>query len=156
MTTRIAAALLASILAGFAQTQTHAADAHHDHHAPPASPAARPAGDATTRFATDEALRTGMAGIRGAVAVLAHHEAGHLGAQQVLEQAGAIEKQIDYLVANCKLEPQADATLHGIITRLLAATRALHAAPTDPAPVAGLRAALDEYNERFDDHARAE
>lgn len=107
--------------------------------------------NATVRFAADDALRTGMAGIRNAVAVLAHHEAGHLGAQQVLEQSGAIETQVDYLIANCRLEPQADATLHGIISHLLGATRALHDDPADAAPVAALRAALEEYSKRFDE-----
>lgn len=152
MTTRVAAALLASLLASLVQAQTpdasHSGHAHDAHTPPAVAPA--PAGS-TTRFATDDALRTGMAGIRGAVAVLAHHEAGHLGAQQVREQAGAIEKQVDYLIANCKLEPQADATLHGIISHLLGATRALHDDPADPTPVAALRAALTEYSERFDE-----
>lgn len=101
------------------------------------------------RFATDQPLRIGMARIRTAVTSLERLDDSHPPAQ-VIEQANAIERHIDFLIANCRLDPQADAVLHGIISQLLAATGKLREAPEDAAPVAQLQAALHEYDNRFD------
>lgn len=126
-----------------AQAQHHAA---HDHSALHDAELAIADGK---RFATDQPLRTGMARIRTAVTSLAQPDAGHSRAQAI-EQANAIERHIDFLIANCRLEPQADAVLHGIISQLLAATGKLREAPEDAAPIAQLQAALQAYDNRFD------
>lgn len=122
----------------------------HGHEAHAATDAAPATGK---RWAVDAPLQTGMARIRTAVQSLAHHETGHLDAAQVTALATTIEEQVQYLIANCKLDPKADAALHGIIGALLAGAKALKEAPTEAAPVAKLRAALADYPKYFDDPA---
>lgn len=121
----------------------------HDHaqHAPDAAATPAPA----QRWATDAPLRKGMADIRGAVQALGHYEMGHMGPEQALQQVATIEQSIGYLIANCKLDPQADAALHGIIGQLGQGIAALKADPQDLAAIATLRSALQEYPRLFDD-----
>lgn len=129
-----------------------AAAQHHAH--PPAAESAAPAAPAATpavRHATDAPLRKGMADIRIAVDALGHAEHDHLDAAQVRNLAGNIERAIGGIIAQCKLAPEADATLHGIIGALGRGIAALKADPADTTPVAGMRAALDDYARRFDD-----
>ena len=123
--------------------------AHHDHAAPEVSATAAPA-DAP-RFATDTVLRTQMAGIRDAVEALAHHEMGHMTADQARGFAVDIETRVQTIIAECRLPPAADAALHEIIVPLLQNAIALKTTPADTAPVARMRAALAEYARRFDD-----
>ncbi len=142
---RIPALLLATacIAAGPALAQHHA-------HPPAATPATQAAAPAA-RYATDAPLRKGMADIRTAVGMLEHAAHGHLDAAQVRTLAANIERAIGGIIAECKLDPQADAALHGIIGRLGAGIAALKEHPGDAAPVAGMRAALDDYARMFDD-----
>lgn len=137
----------------------------HAHHAQPAPAAATPADHAhehaqhapdaaaapAQRWATDAPLRKGMADIRGAVQALGHYEMGHMGPEQALQQVATIEQSIGYLIANCKLDPQADAALHGIIGQLGQGIAALKANPQDLAAIATLRSALQEYPRLFAD-----
>jgi hypothetical protein len=62
------------------------------------------------RWPTDEALRTGMTNIRTLIEpqLVAIH-AGRLTAAQCGELAQKVEGQVGTIVANCKLEPKADA-----------------------------------------------
>lgn len=141
-------ALMAAAPFAFAQeghdTHAHGHDAHAAAEAVPAP---------EKRWAVDAPLQAGMAKIRAAVDSLAHHEKGHLDAAQVTTLATTIEEQVQYLIANCKLDPKADAALHGIIGDLLAGAKALKDKPADAAPVATLRAALADYPKYFDDPA---
>ena len=124
-------------------------DTQGDHAAPEVSATAAPA-DAP-RFATDTVLRTQMAGIRDAVEALAHHEMGHMTADQARGFAVDIETRVQTIIAECRLPPAADAALHEIIVPLLQNAIALKTTPADTAPVAQMRAALAEYARRFDD-----
>lgn len=90
------------------------------------------------RWATDEALRTGMQRIHVATR------------QNSPDLAQIIRQQVDYLIANCKLEPEADATLHGIIARLLAGADALEKNPASIEGMENIRQALHQYPEYFD------
>lgn len=127
---------------------------HHAHGGQAAAARPEPATPGH-RHATDAALRKGMADIRVAVGMLGHAEHGHLDAAQVRKLAGNIEAAIGGIVAECKLDPRADAALHGIIGRLGAGVAALKAHPGDAAPVAGMRAALEDYARMFDDPGAA-
>lgn len=122
---------------------------HHAHH-PAAAPAAQAAAP-VVRYATDAPLRKGMADIRSAVGMLEHAEHGHLDATQVRNLAASIERSIGGIIAECKLAPEADAALHGIIGGLGQGIAALKEHPEDTTPVAGMRAALDDYARMFDD-----
>ncbi len=120
----------------------------HQHHAPAATGAqAVPA----RRWDTDVPLRAGMGQIRVAVDELQHYERGHMGPEQAVALANRIEGQVAYLVANCKLEPQADAALHVIIAELSAGAQALKADPTDTGVIASMRRALQHYPRQFND-----
>ncbi len=125
----------------------------HEHATAPADGAVAAAPASGERFAVDAPLQQGMGKIRAAVANLEHHEMGHLSDEQVLEQAGEIDTQVQFLIANCKLDAQADAALHGIIGTLLEGAKALKDKPADATPVASLRTALAEYPRLFDDAA---
>ena len=142
------AAMPLLLLSAMAAPLAHAQDGH-EHHAPAAVSQEIPA----QRYATDAPLRKGMAEIRTAVDALGHYERGHMGAEQAATFAITIQEQIAYLVANCKLEPQADAALHGIIAKLGAGAQSLKTDPADLTAVAPMREALADYQRTFDDPA---
>ena len=142
--------ILAIVLAASLGTLAPQAVAQHHAHPPAATPATQAAGPAA-RYATDAPLRKGMADIRTAVGMLEHAAHGHLDAAQVRTLAANIERAIGGIIAECKLDPQADAALHGVIGRLGAGIAALKELPGDATPVAGMRAALDDYAPMFDD-----
>lgn len=99
-------------------------------------------------WATDAPLREGMARIRDAVA-LADAQAP-LTAVPAAALAQAVEDQVAYLVANCKLEPAADATLHVLIARMLSAAAAVRRDPASADGLPRLREALDDYPRHFE------
>jgi hypothetical protein len=118
---------------------------HHAHHAVDAT--APPA--TAQRWKTDAPLREGMGRIRGAVEGLQHYEHGHMGPEQATELANGIVRDVNFIVANCKLEPSADAALHPIIGALMKNAQALEAAPTDLSAIPPMRAALQDYARQF-------
>lgn len=144
--------LLAGVIALAVGTSAHAAppDPHAGHHAHTPADAGAAAAPAQ-RWVADLPLRQGMAAIRVAVDALAHGEHGHLDAKQTVALAGQIETQVGRIVAECKLEPRADAALHVIIARLMQGASALKADPANTAAIASLREALQAYPKQFDD-----
>ena len=107
---------------------------------------------ATARHETwtpDAALLEGMSRVRAAVVGL---EAQPPPEQAVVvTRAAEIDAAIQYMFANCKLDPKPDAALHGILAQLIAGTNALQANPADPSAVADMRAALENYERLFAD-----
>ena len=89
-------------------------------------------------WAVDAALVEGMQRIRDAVA--AAQAVAPLDAAAADALAQSVEDQVAFLIAHCRLEPAADATLHVLIARLLGAAHALR---TDPATPDGLPVMLD-------------
>lgn len=72
---------------------------------------------ATLKWKTDPALQRGMLSIREIVEQnLAAIRAGDY--RQYSDLGKAVEAQIAYIASNCKLEPRADAVLHGLMTEL--------------------------------------
>jgi hypothetical protein len=120
---------------------------HHAHHAVDATAVPAPA----LRWKTDAPLREGMGRIRGAVEGLQHYEQGHMGPEQATELANGIARDVNFIVANCKLEPRADVALHPIIGVLMQGAQALKAKPADLAAIPPMRAALEEYARQFDE-----
>ena len=148
-------ALLASALALALAIAPGLALAQHDHSAhaahvatPPNAAAVQPA---QGRWTPDAPLVAGMGQVRKAVATLAHLEMGHLGEDQVQTLAGEVDAAVESMFADCRLDPEPDVALHGILARLMAGSRALHESPGDPAPVARMRDALVDYGRMFDD-----
>jgi len=103
------------------------------------------------RWPTDAPLRAGMARIRIATGALAHAEHGHLDSAQVRALADELHAAVNAMIAQCKLEPAADAALHPLLARVLQASQALRQAPEDPAPLGELQEVLRRYPQLFDD-----
>lgn len=107
------------------------------------------------RWATDEALRSGMGRIRALVEpqIGAAH-LGKLTAAQYRDLAAKVESEIGAIVANCKLEPEADAMLHLVIADLGAGADAMAGKSAKLAPSQGLAKvvqALGQYGRYFHD-----
>ncbi len=106
-----------------------------------------PVADGHTPWMPDAPLLEGMSRIRAAIAGLE----GGPGPATVATRAAEVDAAIEYMFANCRLDPEPDVALHAILARLMAATRALQADPADLAPVAGMHAAIANYEALFDD-----
>lgn len=123
----------------------------HDQHAHQAPEASKLSLDHGKKWQTDMPLRQSMQRINDAVlqAVPAYHndsmtpaEAGKLSSE--------INTQIAYMIANCKLEPAADATLHVFIGELLAGAARMKDEPASPQGLPHIVRTLDQYTEYFD------
>lgn len=120
----------------------------HQHTPPAVVPAPARTGQ---RYATDAPLREGMGRIRQSVLALEHAQHGPIGPEHAVLLADGIKRDVDFLIANCKLEPAADAALHGIIARLLQGAAALKADARDVPAIKLMRAAVADYALVFDD-----
>ena len=104
--------------------------------------------------ALDEALRAGMSRIRTLIEPqLAAAHAGTLVLAQYRELAVQVETEVGSIVANCKLEPRADAMLHLVIADILSGTDAMAGKNPKQDPARGLvkvAQAVDEYGSHFD------
>lgn len=113
--------------------------------------------DAGRKWATDASLRAGMADIRAAFE--ADHPAIRAGQQtdaQYDALAGRIEAQVNTIVANCRLPPEADANLHYLIADLsqgVGLMRGQNPARTRHEGAALVHGALRAYGDFFDDPA---
>lgn len=136
-----ALALAAAVLCGPVHAQhDHAAHAHITAPVPP--PAQRWQADAT--------LRDDMGRIHTALEELRHYEMGHMDATMALDRVGLIEQAAADIFARCKLTPEKDAVLHGMLAPLLGAAQKLKANPQDMAQVAAMREAVANYPRYFD------
>ncbi|MBI5258165.1 MAG: hypothetical protein HY855_16800 [Burkholderiales bacterium] len=106
------------------------------------------------KWATDAPLREGMNRIRGLVAPrLGAAHTGKLPAAQYQDLATQVEAEVGKIVATCKLEPQADAMLHGVIAELGAGTDAMRGKNPQLPPAQGLvklAQAVNAYGGHFD------
>ncbi len=126
----------------------HARATSHDAHATHGAPPVLPEGQ---RWATDEPLRAAMTRIREAVERSApEHGTRQLQAAGAGALATAVEQDIAYMVANCRLEPEPDAALHALIGRMTNAAAMLKEDPLSDAGLPELVAVLQEYQATFD------
>lgn len=147
LTTAVAAAAMAAALGTPALAQT----ATHDHGAAAPHKLALNQG---RKWATDEPLRAGMGRIRGLVEPqLGVAHADKLTPAQYRELATQVETEVGGIVANCKLEPKADAMLHRVIADIGAGTDAMAGKDAKVRPALGLvkvAQAVNEYGSHFD------
>ena len=148
LATTITVALACAALLPATAFAQHAGHDGHASHAPHAAVVAP-----ETPYASDAPLRKGMGQIRTAVAALDHHEHGHMNEQQALATVAIIERSIGDIVANCKLEPEADHALHGVLAKLGRGIAAIKADPNDKSALVPLREAIADYSKLFDDAA---
>ena len=128
-----------------------AQDAHHDHAAGHDAIDTAALATPAQRWTTDAPLREGMREIDEAVAALGHHEHGHMKPDQAMLLAGRVNDAIGGIVANCELEPEADAVLHVVLAKLGQAVVELKQDPSDHAPIGAMHQALADYARLFDD-----
>lgn len=148
MTPRRLAALIAAAGTLGLSAQAPAAEHAHEHAQATAKPL--PPGK---RWPTDAPLREGMTKIRAAIEPqLKAVHAGQLPAERYKAIAGQAESQVAYIVGHCKLQPEADAALHGILAQLNEGIEAMSGKPGLPPSdgAARLVAALNDYGQTFD------
>lgn len=124
----------------------HVTDEHVDHAAAVALPT-----PPTTPWASDAPLREGMRRMHQAIGALEHAEHGHLDASQATAAAQRVQEAANFMFANCKLAPEPDAALHGVLAALLSGAAAIKADPGDTSPVASMREAVALYPRMFED-----
>jgi hypothetical protein len=105
------------------------------------------------KWSTDAPLRQGMGAIRDAVA--AQHHAIHLNQASIAKYqalAKTVDEQIAYMVANCKLSPEADANLHVILADIIAGSDLMKGQDKAKSRDGAVRimAALETYPKYFD------
>lgn len=149
MTTRLFALVLALAATAMISAAPQAAEhAHHGHEAPAALTL-----DHGKKWPTDEPLRRGMNGVRGAMAkALPVIHADKAKPAQYRELAGTVRKEVSYIVANCRLAPGPDAMLHLVIAELLAGADGMEGKAAEVTPRAGavrVVQALDDYGRHF-------
>ena len=106
------------------------------------------------KWGTDEPLRAGMGRIRNLVEPqLGAAHAGKLTPSQYRELATQVETEVGGIVANCKLEPKADAMLHLVIADIGAGTDTMAGKDAKARPALGLvkvAQAVNQYGSHFD------
>ena len=146
----LAVAMVASLAAPQAMAQPEHEHAH-DH---AQSAVGQLKLDEGRKWATDAPLRAGMAAIQSAFD--ADHAAIHAGTAtdaQYEALAGRIEAEVNSIVANCQLPPEADANLHYVIADLsqgVSVMRGSDPARTRHDGAALVHGALRAYEEFFD------
>lgn len=98
----------------------------------------------------DQNMITGMSAIHGTMAanLNAIHN-GTLPADAAKEIAADVQKQLDFMVENCVLEPAVDEQLHAVLGGVLNGVGALEAGEVEPGAVAIVQA-LNAYGAHFE------
>ena len=149
---RLAATILGCVLTATTAFGQHT---HEDEHEHGTTAVQQMQLDSGGKWATDAALRSGMAGIRGAFD--ADHPAIHDGREtdaQYAALADRIQSQVNLIVEKCKLPPEADANLHYVIADISQGVNLMRG--QDPARTrhdgaALVHGALVAYGKYFDD-----
>ncbi|HEY9898792.1 MAG TPA: hypothetical protein V6D00_06385 [Pantanalinema sp.] len=150
LATLFTAALALALGAGSAQAAGHDHASAHDHHGAAAHAPAPLALDHGRKWATDAPLRQAMTGIHDAYHK-AHtaQQAKSFTPEAARATAHTVKDRIDFMVANCKLSPKADANLHVLVADMLGAAEALETSPTSKDGLPRLRHALERYPRYF-------
>lgn len=146
--TRGALAALALALTAFSAPAVLAAGGHDHHGAAPARKLAQ-----GERWTTDAPLRESMTRMRAALETkLPAIHKGTLPPAQYKALATEVETQVASIVANCKLPPEADAALHGILGDVAQAQQAMAGGSKHEAQDGAVKlvAALSRYGREFD------
>ena len=145
----VAAFVVALGVTGAGWAATSAASHHHGGHA------SKLALDNGKKWPTDEPLRQGMKSIRSNLEASLHaiHE-NKLTVAAYDELADKVNAQVGTIVAQCKLEPKADAQLHVQIAQILEGVQAMQGKQKKVKRHAGaviILTALEQYGTYFDD-----
>lgn len=148
---RISALISASCLSLLITMPVMAETSEHDAHQHEGHAASALSLNQGAKWHSDAPLRQGMQSINDAVinAVPDFHRDA-LTKPDAEKLASHINKQVEYLVANCKLEPQADAVLHVFIGDLLAGADELAKQPLSMQGLPRIVGVLQQYPNYFD------
>ena len=137
---------------GHLQAETSVSD-HQHNHGQSEHTASGLSLDQGQKWKTDAPLRQGMQSINDAVmkTVPAYHDET-LTKTDAEQLARHINDQVNYLIANCKLEPGADATLHVLIGDLLTAATKVENEPLSHQGMPHLVKTLQLYPDYFEHH----
>jgi len=137
----LAGVLLVAPVSSFAQHQ-------HEHDDADAGVLIREHGE---KWATDAPLRAGMEQIRNLIAVPQATVASgaSLTPADARALADGVRHQVDELIRNCKLEPEADAALHVLIADLLQGAAELVGEPPSAEGLARIQNAINQYARYF-------
>ena len=146
--TRAVLAALALAFTAFSAPAVLAAGGHDHHGAAPARKLAH-----GERWTTDAQLRQSMTRMRDALAheLPAIHK-GKLPPEKYKALAKQVETEVGAIVANCKLPPDADAALHGILGDVAQAQQAMAGGSAHEAQDGAVKlvSALTRYGREFD------
>lgn len=145
-------AVIATLLLATPAMAQSGSDAAHAAHAPAAhGVATSPVPRAGQRWSTDAALRDGMVRIRQAVGGLDHLQHGHGSPALVPVLADQIQAAVNDMIASCRLAPDADAALHGLLVKFIAGAQAVRSGPVTADALRPMQDALAQYPVLFDD-----
>ncbi len=107
--------------------------------------------DHGAKWATDAPLRSGMEQIRRLIAApqAAVAAGAPLAPAELQLVAEGVRQQVDGLIRNCKLEPEADAVLHVLIASMLQGAAELEGTPPLATGLQLVRQAIDQYPQYF-------
>lgn len=132
---------------------TGVAAAEHDAHQHGAD-AVKLTLDNGKKWATDEPLRKGMSSIRTEMQASLHEiHAGKLSAARYNDLASKVSTEVAGIIAECKLEPKADAQLHLVIADMLDGVETMQGKGKNVKRQTGavkVLAALEKYGNYFD------
>ena len=145
MTTKLPILLLAvaGLALPFGTALAQHSHAAHAHVTAPVPPPAQP-------WVADAALRDDMGQIHLVLEQLRHYEMGHMDATLALDRVDVIAESAADIFAKCKLAPEQDAVLHGMLVPLLAAVQKFKANPADMGQLAAMREAVAGYPRYFE------
>ena len=95
--------------------------------------------------------RAGMRDLREATELLNHYQMGHLDDVQRDNAVAAIDAAIKNMIANCKLKPDADTALHGLLAKFIAGADAARAGKFTKVELVPMQEALARYPQLFVD-----
>ena len=135
--------ILAALIAVVAASPLTAAEDHQQHQAPAHLQLSL---DHGRKWSTDEPLRAGMEKIRSSMARdLEQIHKGQLTADQYRALGTSIQQQVTTIINQCKLDPQADAMLHIVISDLLSGADAMQGKGEMP-PISGAHKVVEALN----------
>lgn len=144
---------LTAFALSLAATNLATAEISAHQHEPGASPSTLRLNDGK-KWATDAPLRQGMENIRAAMAAaLPAVHANKLSSAKYNGLAKQVSNEVAGIVANCKLDPQADAQLHLIIADILGGVDAMQGKTKSIKRQTGavqVLGALEKYDTYFD------
>lgn len=106
--------------------------------------------NAGAKWQGDDNMISGMNAIRASIGPLipAIH-ARTLSAGDYQRLATDIQSQVDFMVANCKLSPEADEQFHIVLAQVLDGVSAMEAGPEREAGAVRIVSALNSYGDAF-------